>query len=282
MKLYVFFACFGLSVIFATVAFFPLSENAKSKPPESTSSPWWSKHRIILLFVSVLSLSFILIKMVFSVFPVLEAKMMPVEVYPVIQREFWLPFTILFFASMTHLVPRRNRRGMVIAVILFIGVVFQQTMWRLGKPKIYAYHCAMTDGVCKQSSFDTCGPASLVTLLTAIGIEAEEGEMARLCMAAPKKGITPHQAAYGLTEKFKQEGRHERVKILAPDIRDLHKFAKPMIAGIKFGKWTNHMVCIFTTDKDGLTVGDPISIGRKHWSWEYFNKAWSGIVLVVD
>ena len=281
MKLYVFYACIGLSVVFATVAFFPLSENAKSKQTESPSSPWWSKQRIILFFVSVLSLSFIFIKMVFSVFPALEAKMMPVEIYPVIQREFWLPFTILFFASMTHLVPTRNRRAMVIAIILLIGVVFQQTIWRLVEPEIYAYHCTMTDGVCKQSSFDTCGPASLVTFLTAIGIEAEEGEMARLCMAAPKRGITPHQAAYGLKEKFKQEGRSERVKILAPDFRDLHELSEPMIAGIKFGKWTNHMVCIFAADKEGLTVGDPISTGRKHWTWEYFSKAWSGIVLVA-
>ena len=71
------------------------------------------------------------------------------------------------------------------------------------------------------------------------------------------------------------------MKILAPDFQDLYDFSKPMIAGTKFGKWTNHMVCILATDKDGLTVGDPISIGRKHWKWKHFSKVWSGIVLVL-
>jgi hypothetical protein len=31
--------------------------------------------------------------MTFSIFPLLEARIMPVAPYPAIQREFWLPFT---------------------------------------------------------------------------------------------------------------------------------------------------------------------------------------------
>jgi hypothetical protein len=34
------------------------------------------------------------------------------------------------------------------------------------------------------------------------------------------------------------------------------------------------------TARDALVVGDPLSFGRKNWSWEDFEKKWSGVVIV--
>ncbi len=204
---------------------------------------------------------------------------MPIDVYAVIQKDFWLPFTVLFFAFISHLVPRRNRRAVLITVVILFLVVVQQTFWHLGKPLIYGYRGTMVDGVCRQSSFETCGAAAMTTLLNAMGIKATEGEMAGLSMTAPRAGVSPQQAAYGLQKKLRQLGRPERVTLMVPELKDLRHIAKPFLAGIKFSYQTNQMVCVLETNAKFLVVGDPISSGRKKWPWKRFEELWSGIVV---
>jgi ABC-type bacteriocin/lantibiotic exporter with double-glycine peptidase domain len=119
----------------------------------------------------------------------------------------------------------------------------------------------------------------MVTLLNKMGVQSSEGEMARLAMAAPGKGISPHQAAYALRRKLEQVGRSEIAVLLVPDLKDLHDLPKPFLAGIKFSFRTNHMVCVLETTQKNLVVGDPISVGPKKWTWDNFNKMWSGIAI---
>ena len=257
-----------LACTMAAVAFLPFS---KDKSPRRT----------ILFFGAALSLIPIIAKMTFSVFPLLEARLMPIDFYTVIQREFWLPFAVLFFALASHIVPSRSRKG-ALAIVIVLGLVgVQQTYWRLQEPDIYDYKGKITDGVCQQTSFDTCGAASMVTLLNKIGVQTTEGEMAKLAMAAPGKGISPHQAAYALRMKLGQLGRSEKAVILVPNLKDLHDLPKPFLAGIKFSFRTNHMVCVLETSREKLVVGDPISVGPKKWSWDKFSMMWSGIVIGI-
>ena len=240
-----------------------------------------SAGRTKLFIGAALSLIPILAKMTFSIFPLLEASLMPIDFYTVIQREFWLPFAILFFALASRLVPARSRKGILAIVIILVLVVVQQTFWHLQEPDIYDYKGKITGGVCQQTSFDTCGAASMVTLLNKIGVQATEGEMARLAMAAPGKGISPHQAAHAVRKKLGQLGRSEKAVISVPNLKDLHNLPKPFLAGIKFSFRTNHMVCIMETAQENLVVGDPISVGPKKWSWDNFRMRWSGIVIVL-
>jgi ABC-type bacteriocin/lantibiotic exporter with double-glycine peptidase domain len=114
-----------------------------------------------------------------------------------------------------------------------------------------------------------------------MGIPATEGEMARLSMTAPRKGLTPHQAAYALKRKLGQLGRPAQVAVRVPGLKDLYDLPGPFLAGIQFTSWENHMICVLQTTRDALVVGDPISFGRKNWSWEYFEKKWSGIIIVT-
>jgi ABC-type bacteriocin/lantibiotic exporter with double-glycine peptidase domain len=165
---------------------------------------------------------------------------------------------------------------------MLVLVVAQQSSWHLGKPDIYDYKGTIVDGVCRQTSYETCGAASMVTLLNSKGISTTEGEMARLSMTAPRLGLSPQGAAYGLKRKLGQLGRSEDVSIKVPELKDLHELPKPFLAGIKFSFRTNHMICVLETTKDGLVVGDPISTGRKTWSWRQFDKLWSGIVIVCN
>ena len=235
-----------------------------------------------LLIVAALSLIPIIVKMTFSIFPLFEARIMPIDVYAAIQRDFWLPFAVLFFALASHLVPSRYRRAIFIIVIMLVLVVAQQSFWHLSKPDMYDFKGTIVDGVCRQTSYETCGPASMVTLLNSKGIATTEGEMARLSMTAPRLGLSPQGAAYGLKRKFEQLGRSENVFIKIPELIDLHELPKPFLAGIKFSFRTNHMICVLETAKDGLVVGDPISTGRKTWSWGQFDKLWSGIVIICN
>jgi hypothetical protein len=284
MTAWIFFIFTGLALAAAAVAFLPFSKFNKGLPSSEKSNQNTAKtrHPKILIIGAVLALIPILVKMTFSMFPLLEARIMPVDIYATLQKEFWLPFTVLFFAVASHLVSPRNRKGILLILGILVILVAQQTFWHLGKPDIYNYKGKIVDGVCHQTSFETCGAASMVTLLNAFGIQSTEGEMARLSMTAPARGLTPHQAAYGLRQKLGQVGRSEQVAVVVPDLDDLHDFSKPFLAGIRFSFWTNHMVCILETTREFLVVGDPISFGRKTWSWSHFQKKWSGIIVVCQ
>ena len=240
-----------------------------------------SAGRTKLFIGAALSLIPIIAKMTFSIFPLLEARLMPVDFYTIIQREFWLPFAVLFFALASHLVPSRSRKGVLAIVVILVLVVVQQIFWHLQESDIYDYNGKITDGVCQQTSFDTCGAASMVTMLNQMGVQTSEGEMARLAMAAPGKGISPHQAAYALRKKLGELGRTEEAVLLVPDLKDLHDLPNPFLAGVKFSFRTNHMVCVMETAQEKLVVGDPISVGPKKWSWDNFKMMWSGIVIVL-
>ena len=93
-------------------------------------------------------------------------------------KDFWLPFAVLFFALASHLVPSRYRRAILIIVVMLVLVVAQQASWHLSKPDIYNFEGTIVDGVCRQTSYETCGVASMVTLLNSKGISTTEGEMA--------------------------------------------------------------------------------------------------------
>jgi hypothetical protein len=264
MRPHIFFIFTGLALAAAAVAFLPLS----------------NRHRKKMIAGALLALIPIMMKMLFSFFPLLEARIMPVIFYPLIQMEFWLPFAVLFFAFASHLVPPRSRKGVLVVVGVLVAVVVQQTSWYLSQPDIYAYKGQMVDGVCHQTSPETCGAASLVTLLNTMDIQTTEGEMAQLSRTAPGKGLTPHQAAYGLKSKLTQLGRLEQVDVRVPELNELYDLPGPFLAGIRFSSLENHMICVLETDRDTLIVGDPMSFGRKNWSWEHFKKKWSGVVIV--
>jgi hypothetical protein len=258
-----------LACTMAAIAFLPFSTNN-------------SDCRKKLFIGATLSLIPIIAKLIFSIFPLLEARIMPIDIYAAIQKDFWLPFAVLFFAIASHLVTSRYRRVILVMVFMLVLVVARQSSWHLSVPDIYDYKGTIVDGVCRQTSYETCGAASMVTLLNSKGIPTTEGEMAKLSMTAPGIGLSPQLAAYGLRRKLRQLGRSEHIAIKVPELKDLHKLPKPFLAGIKLSSWTNHMVCVLETTQESLIVGDPISVGRKKWSWENFMKMWSGIVIVCN
>jgi predicted double-glycine peptidase len=278
MTPHIFYIVTAFSLISVIFAFVPIS-NKNALVPDNRQKNRFHIRRRWLMAGALLALAPIFLKMVFVIFPLIEARLMPIDLYASVQKDFWLPFTVLFFAFVSHIVPRQSRRAVVITVAILFLVGVQQTVWYLEKPSIYGYKGTMVDGVCRQSSFETCGAAAMTTLLNAMGIRTTEGEMAGLSMTAPRAGVSPHQVAYGLQRKLKELGRPERVLLMVPEVKDLHHFAKPFLAGIKFSSTTNHMVCVLETNEEFLIVGDPISSGRKKWPWKRFEEFWSGIIV---
>ena len=118
MTPYFFIIWTALACIMAAVAFLPYSKDK-------------SDGRTKLFIGAALSLIPIIAKMTFSIFPLFESRLMPVDFYSVIQRDFWLPFAVLFFAFASHLVPSRSRKGILAIVIILVLVVVQQTFWHL-------------------------------------------------------------------------------------------------------------------------------------------------------
>lgn len=283
MTPHIFFIFTALAFIAAAVAFLPIfrrqvwlfSESNKNSSPNKC-------HRKYLLGGALFSMVPIVTKMTFAIFPLLEARWMPIAIYAPIQREFWLPFSVLFFAIVSHLVPVRNRKSILLIVVVLFVVVIHHLFWHLTKPDIYNFEGKIVGGVCHQTSYETCGPASMVTMLKAMGIQTTEGEMARLSMTAPQKGLSPHQAGIGLKRKLAQLDRSENVTVRAPEFKDLQNLRKPFLAGIRFSSSTNHMICVLETTRDSLIVGDPISFGPKNWSWEHFRENWSGIIVACQ
>ena len=282
MTPYLFYIFILLSLGAAVVAFLPhfWQRNSRSFRLKSNHYPYSSRRRLILKIAALLSLTPIVLKLVFILFPLLEARLMPLQVYPIFQREFWLPFAVLFFALSIHLVPLKSRRFIGFIVVVLVGLVAQQTAWHITIPSIYQLKGTVVDGVCRQSSSETCGAAASVTLLNSLGIQATEGEMARLSMSAPGQGVSPHLVAFGLQKKLAQSDPSAHVRLMVPEIEALKGIRKPFLAGIRFSATTNHMICVLAVHPNHLIVGDPISPSPRRWTWEKFKNKWSGVIIV--
>jgi hypothetical protein len=147
------------------------------------------------------------------------------------------------------------------------------------------------DGViCHQTRPGTCAPAAAATLLRAHGIEAREGEMARLCLTRDK-GTSMHGLYRGL--KLKTAGTDRAVAIVGGDIEHLRAAVAttPVLISVELRpgekddryerQWgwnvgVPHTVVLYRFCEDGrLDIGDP-SVGREYWDLEALRTLWHG------
>ena len=151
MTPHIFYIVTAVSFISAIIAFVPIPKENLSVPDNLKENRFHIRRRW-LAAGALLTLIPILVKMLFVIFPLIEARIMPIELYASIQKDFWLPFTVLFFAFVSHIVSRRSRRAVVITVTILFLVVVQQTVWHLGRPSIYRYK-----GTMAQQQVEICG-----------------------------------------------------------------------------------------------------------------------------
>lgn len=252
------------------------------RPVRSGGGGIESRRASVLLHIALFAGFLPLIVMaVFSRFPEIPVRIMPIGFWALIEREYWLPCAVLFFACASQLATAPNRRMLRVLVVVLLAFVTAVTGYRLFPIPMHDFGRNIKAGVCLQSSGYTCGAASLVTLLNEMGVEATEGEMARLTGTIPGRGVSDFQAAYGLQQKLAQLDRPERVQITYKEDRDPTGLATPFLAGMKFSFFFDHMVCVLSVNEQGVEIGDPLQ-GRRTMRGDEFRREWRGFAITAE
>jgi len=134
------------------------------------------------------------------------------------------------------------------------------------------------EGVCRQTTDYTCGPAAAVTALGKLGLAADEGELAVLSYSSPVTGTLPSCLSSALQDRYRAEGLSCRYRHF-DSIAQL-KNAGITLALVKEAFLMNHCIAVLEVTDEAVTVADPVT-GTRLMPYEQFEKIWrfSGIVL---
>lgn len=134
------------------------------------------------------------------------------------------------------------------------------------------------DGVCRQNTDYTCGPAAAVTGLRRLGLKAEEGELAVLAHTSTASGTPPDVLAAVLNERFGPQGLHAELRRFK-DVSELRGLG-PTLVIVKFSLLLDHWLCVLDVTDTEVVVGDPLS-GLNRLSLQEFNDRWRHIGVVL-
>ncbi|MHC4662410.1 MAG: cysteine peptidase family C39 domain-containing protein [Planctomycetota bacterium] len=146
------------------------------------------------------------------------------------------------------------------------------------------YHSRMKtrindDGVCLQSNVFNCGPASAVTALKLLGVEAGEGELAILAYTTPVGGTPPDLLCNAINGKYGNVGITCAYRYF-DSIKELSETDGVPIVVLKYSLLVDHYVTVLDIDDKSIIVGDPLR-GKHEYSHDSFMSLWrrSGIVV---
>jgi hypothetical protein len=129
------------------------------------------------------------------------------------------------------------------------------------------------EGVCRQSTFSTCGPASLATILSSYRVNVSEREIAHSAHSYQGGTEAWYLARYARTKRM--ETRFVLRESFDPQVRF------PAIVGVKIGA-SGHFIAVLDCADGRVTVADPL-YGRETLSLDEFHKRYrfTGFHLVV-
>lgn len=135
--------------------------------------------------------------------------------------------------------------------------------------------------VCVQSNNYSCGPASAVTALKYLGIDADEGLIAVAAGTTPALGTRGDMLAKALEKLYGDEGircNHRYFRSI-DQMRDL----EPVIATIKYSTFIDHYVTVLAIDNNIVTIGDPL-MGLRKLNYDEFKDIWrsTGVVVMLE
>jgi hypothetical protein len=134
------------------------------------------------------------------------------------------------------------------------------------------------DGVCLQNAYYTCGPASAVTALHALGLEGKEGELAVLSRTTRLAGTEPDLLCEALRERYRDRGLSCEYRVLH-NIDELAAGAV-MLALVKHSLFVDHYVAVLAVTGGQVVTGDPL-YGRRVIPVAEFEKMWRFTGIVV-
>jgi predicted double-glycine peptidase len=211
--------------------------------------------------------------------PEVEFDLIPFAGYAHVQA--WWPFffALLLFGSGIAQTPRRREK---IALALLSGILFLSVIykgWATVRDVDRLMALTNQQNVILQSTKFCCGAAAAATLLTRIGIDTDEREMARLAGTNHVTGTEEIAVALGLRRKLAGSGR--RAMIIRADWDEIRRLNGPAMANIRLSFLQDHWVVILDTTPDTVTIADP-STGIQSMSRNRFLAQWLGMLVFVE
>ena len=135
------------------------------------------------------------------------------------------------------------------------------------------------DGICRQQTDFTCGPAAAVTALRRFGVTADEGQLAMAALTTPFTGTSPEAMGRMLRRGYAHRGIKADVRHF-DDIQDLDPTGVTLVV-VRYGFMLDHWVCVLGVSAKGVEVGDP-NIGRETWTRKDFEERWRKVGVTVE
>jgi hypothetical protein len=138
-----------------------------------------------------------------------------------------------------------------------------------------------SNGICRQTTDYTCGPAAAVTALGKLGLCADEGDIAVLSYTSPVTGTLPTFLCSALQNRYGPVGLKCKFRRFVSI--DQLRNAGLTLAVVKNAFLLDHCLAVLEVTDNTITVADPV-IGTRLMPHKQFEKIWrfSGIVLERD
>jgi len=186
---------------------------------------------------------------------------------------------LMVFALAARLPGAKARRAAVLSLGLLAPLFAWNNVALCLQPDYGLTAHIDAEGVYRQSTDYSCGPAAALMLLRAAGIPATEGDVAELCMLRPGQGVTALELCRGLNVMLRPAGRKAVLRRIRPDeLGDLHE---PFLAEVRRPQAAYHCVVVLRVEPDALHLADPAR-GRAVQTKDEFLRQWTGLVLCTE
>ncbi|HZN64144.1 MAG TPA: cysteine peptidase family C39 domain-containing protein [Tepidisphaeraceae bacterium] len=193
------------------------------------------------------------------------------------------PAVLVALVPLMLRLPHRRQRVLIsvlLAIVLGYHSVSPFLMPAVVRPRLAALKTQIDcDGVCRQTTEYTCGPAASVTALRQLGIDAGEAELALLMHTSPTVGTPTDVAASALQQHFGPRGVRCEMRSFT-SVDELPR-SSPVLAVIKYRLLVDHFVTVLCVDDRHVTVGDPI-LGKITYPRAVFEDRWRFMGIVLD
>ena len=195
-----------------------------------------------------------------------------------------LILSVIFVAISVFAIKRKTHLLPVILMVLIIAFSLPFFTIHYG-PSIWMHYKLKNlettfskDGICKQTTGFTCGPAAAATVLRLLGIEAQENDLAIYSKCNPKNGTTNENLVNAIEKLYGKKGIE--CSYLPFDSVEQLKGKCPLIACINLSPVVSHYTVVLEITDDKVIIGDPIG-GIKTWSYENFiKKCWPTAIIL--
>ena len=189
---------------------------------------------------------------------------------------------MLFFTLVPRLPNCRDRRALGLLVVVLVGYFGVWPSFSIAAVRGRLTTMATVvppDGVCRQSTEYTCGPAAAVTGLRVLGIRAEEGALALLAETSPATGTPPQTLARVLNQQFGSRGLHAELRGFR-SVEQLTEADFPMLVLVRFSLLLDHWLVLTGMGPGGFTGGDPLS-GPIQLTKKELEGRWRRVAIVL-